>query len=92
MLVLLISDTRSIFGHLHLLIQNGDDGGLVIKDKKQRRLIFELCRQKWLKIGIIPLIRCNSIDNDEKSAYFNPNFDMSTFGEFRITFTTTLQY
>ena len=49
MLVHLISDTRSIFGHLHLLIQNGDDGGLVIKDKKQQRLIFELCHQKMAK-------------------------------------------
>jgi len=51
-------------------IQNGYNGGLLIKGKKQRRIIFELCHQKWLKIGIIPQIRYTSLANDEKTEYF----------------------
>ena len=44
-------------------------------------VIFELCHQKWVKIGIIPLIRYTSTAIDEKTACLNPMSDISKFPE-----------
>ena len=68
-------------GILTCPIQNGDDGGLLIKAKNLRQLIFELCHQKWVKIGIIPLIRYTSTAIDEKTTCLNPKSDISKFPE-----------
>ena len=68
-------------GILTCPIQNGDNGGLLIKAKNLRQLISELCHQKWVKIDIIPLISCTSTANDEKTACLNPKSDISKLPE-----------